>query len=79
MKNNEFKEVRIKNRTCYYNFNDIIKLEDFDIYNILIDEKSRENILFYEISYKTLIGSKQCRIRLDKKMDLLGFMVELDI
>ena len=36
MGNNEFKEVRIKNRTCYY-FNDIIKLEDFDLDNILID------------------------------------------
>ena len=28
-----------KNRTCYY-FDDIIKLEDFDLDNILIDEKS---------------------------------------
>ena len=28
---------------CHY-FNDIIKLEDFDIDNILIDEKSHENI-----------------------------------
>ena len=28
MENNEFKNVRIKNRTCYY-FDDIIKLEDF--------------------------------------------------
>ena len=30
MENNEFEEVRIKNRTCYY-FNGIIKLEDFYI------------------------------------------------
>ena len=52
MENNEFKEVRIKNRTCYYNFNDIIKLEDFDIYNILIDEKSRENICFMKFRIK---------------------------
>ena len=37
-------KVRIKNRTCYY-FDDIIKLEDFDLDNILIDEKSYENIL----------------------------------
>ena len=36
MKNNEFKKVRIKNRTCYC-FDDIIKLEDFDLDNILID------------------------------------------
>ena len=51
MKNN------IKNRTCYY-FHDITKLEDFDIDNILTDEKSHKNILIYDISYKTLIGFK---------------------
>ena len=37
MENNEFWKVRIKNRTCYY-FNDITKLEDFDLDDILIDE-----------------------------------------
>ena len=45
MENNEFKKVFIKNRPCY-NFVDIIKLEDFGFNNILIDEKSQENILF---------------------------------
>ena len=44
MENNEFKKVRIKNRTCSY-FDDIIRLEDFDLDNILIDKKSNENIL----------------------------------
>ena len=58
-------KVRIRNRTCYY-FDDIIKLEDFDIDNILIDEKSHKNILIYDISYKTLIGSKPLRIRFDE-------------
>ena len=43
MKNNEFTKVCIKNHTCYY-FNDIIKLENFDTDNILIDEKSQENV-----------------------------------
>ena len=38
MENNEFKKVRIKYRTCYY-LHDIIKLEDFDLDNIFIDEK----------------------------------------
>ena len=47
----------MKNRTCYY-FDYIIKLRDFDFDNILIDEKSHENILIYDIPYKTLIGSK---------------------
>ena len=62
MENNEFKKVRIKNRTCYY-LDDIIK---FDIDDNLIDEKSHENILIYDISYKTLIGSKLLRIKFDK-------------
>ena len=48
MENNEFSKVLIKNRTCYY-FDDIIKLEDFDPDNILIDEKSHKNILIYDI------------------------------
>ena len=37
MENNELKKVRIKNGTCYY-FDDIIKLEDFDLDSILINE-----------------------------------------
>ena len=47
MENNEIKIVCIKNRTCFY-FDDIIKLEDFDLDNILIDEKSHENILLVQ-------------------------------
>ena len=45
---------------------DIIKIEDFDFNNILIDENSYENILVYNISYKSLIDSKPWRIRFDK-------------
>ena len=56
MENNELKKVRIKNRTCYY-VDDINKLENFDIDNNLIDEKSHENILISDISYKAFIGS----------------------
>ena len=72
MDNNEFEKVRIKNRTCCY-FDNIIKLEDFDIDNILIDGKLHENILIYGISYKTLIEAKPLRIRFDKidKLDIL--------
>ena len=55
--NDELKETVIKNRTYYY-FDDIIKIEDFNLDNILIDEKSYEYILFYNISYKTLIDAK---------------------
>ena len=39
MENNDFKKIHIKNRICYY-LDDIIKLEDFDIDKILIDEKT---------------------------------------
>ena len=65
MENKEIKKVCIKNRTCYY-FDDRIELEDFHLGNILIDEKSHESILIYDISYKTLIKSKLLRIRFDK-------------
>ena len=65
MVNNEFKNVCVKGRTCYY-LDDIIKLEDFDLDNILIDEESHENILIYNISYKILIDPKPLRIRFFK-------------
>ena len=58
--NDELKEINIKNRICYC-FDDIIKIEDFNIDNISIDEKSLENILVYNISYKTLIDAKPLR------------------
>ena len=55
--NGELKEINIKNHTCYY-FDDIIKIEDVDFDNILLDEKSYKNILVYDIAYKTFIGAK---------------------
>ena len=63
--NDELKEIDIKNRMCYY-FDDIIKIKGFDFNNILIEEKSFENILICNISYKTLIGADSLRIRFDK-------------
>ena len=65
MENNELKNICIKNLSHHY-FDDRIKLEDFDLDNILIDEKWHENILIYDISYKTLTGSKPLGIRFDK-------------
>ena len=59
------KEIDIKNCTCYY-FDDIIRIEDFNIDNISIDEKSYVKILVYNISYKSLIDAKPLRIMLDK-------------
>ena len=43
-----------------------IKIEDFDLDNVLVDEKSYENILVYNISYKNLIVAKSLHIRFDK-------------
>ena len=47
---------------------DLIKLEGLGLDNILIDEKSHENILIYNISYKTfyIIGPNPLWIRFDK-------------
>ena len=64
MENNEFK-VCFKNCTCYY-FGDIIILEDFDLDNILIDEKSHENIFIYDILYRTLMFQNVFKLDLVK-------------
>ena len=52
-RNDELKEIDIENSKCYY-FDNIIKIEDFDLNNILIDEKSYKHILAYNISYYVL-------------------------
>lgn len=39
-----------------------IKIEGFDFGNVLLDEKSYETILIYNVLYRTLIGSKPMRI-----------------
>ena len=43
-----------------------IKNEDFDFNKILTNEKSYENILVYDISYKHLFRAKRLRIRFDR-------------
>ena len=52
-----------------------IKTEDFNHHNILIDEKSYQNILGYNILYKTFIAAKPLRIRFDK---IDGFIIVND-
>ena len=42
-------------RVTFYYFDDTVRWEDFDIDNILIEGKSHENILIYDISVETLI------------------------
>ena len=53
--NDELKEIDIKSCICYF-LDDIIRIEDFGFDYILLDKKSYENILSYEISYITLFG-----------------------
>ena len=55
----------ISNCTCYY-FDDIMRFIDSDFNNILLDEKSCENLLIFNILYKTFMGKKQWRISFGK-------------
>ena len=41
---NEFKKINVKNCTCYY-FDDIIRVDDINVFNILLNEESNENSL----------------------------------
>ena len=66
--NNELKELDVQNRKCYCS-DYIIKFEDFD------PDDLRNYFFVYKISCKTLT----CRLGLIKYMELLEFMLELDI
>ena len=46
-KNDELKETDTKNCT-YFHFTDIIKIDNFDFDNVLLDEKAYEDILIYD-------------------------------
>ena len=61
----ELKETGIKNRTCHY-VDDIMRVRDIDFSDILLDEKSYENILIYDISCKTFMCAKSLRIWFEK-------------
>ena len=76
--NGKLKENYIKNDTCYY-FDDIIKFDGLDFDNILFNEKSYENILVYDISYRTLIGAKPLCIRFDKVDGFIRVMIGITI
>ena len=53
----ELTKIDIKNRTCF-SFDDIMRVTDIDFIDILLDRKSFENILTFDISYKTFMGAK---------------------
>ena len=37
-----------------------MEVENINVDRMLLDEKSYQNILFHDISYKTFIGEKSC-------------------
>ena len=52
-----------------------IKIEDFNLDNILIDQKSCKDILVYSvynILYKSVISAKHLRVRFDKINGFIG-------
>ena len=57
----ELKEIDIKHCMCYY-FDDIMRVIDIDFNDISLNKKSYENILIYDISYKTFMVAKPLRI-----------------
>ena len=61
----KLKKINIKNHACYY-VDEIIEIKDFNVDNIVTDEKSYENFLVYDILHKSLINSRTLRIRFDK-------------
>ena len=62
----EFKKINIINCTCYY-FDDIMEVDEYiNTDRILLDKKSYENILVYNILYKKLMDAKPLRIRFTK-------------
>ena len=63
--NKKLKEIDIKSRKYYY-FDDIINIHDLDLDNISLDEKSYENFLIYDVTYKTPYGAKPLRIIFDE-------------
>ena len=76
MEIDELEKLCTKNRTCYY-FHDIIKIDYFDFGIILMDEKSYQNILIYEVSCKTLMDAN-CVLCLMENMGLLEIMMALN-
>ena len=61
----ELKEIDIKNCACYY-FDDVLRLRNFGYNKILLEEKSNENILIYDILCKNFMGSKRLGIWFEK-------------
>lgn len=66
--NNLLKNVDIKNCICFY-FDGSLSINDFDLQNILLDEKLHEKKKknsMYDVAYKILSGAKLLLIILIK-------------
>ena len=48
----EFLKIDIKSRRCYY-FDFAMEIIDINVKDLLLEKKRFENILIYDISYKT--------------------------
>ena len=55
--NDKLEEVDIKTFT-FYHFDDIIRFRGINFSDILLDKKSNENTLIFDISYKIFMGAK---------------------
>ena len=71
---NEWKEIDIRKRACYY-FDDIINGTEIDLSTTLLNKKIDQNILVCDISYKTAMGQKPLCIKFDK---IDGVIIILD-
>ena len=63
--NYELRKIDTKHCMCYY-FDDKMRVKDISFDNILLDEKSYENILTHNVSCKTFMGAKPLCISFDK-------------
>ena len=55
--NDKLEEVGIKNFT-FYHFDDIMTFRGFNFSDVLLDKKSNEKTLIFDISYKTFADAK---------------------
>ena len=59
MESNKLKEIYIKNCT-FYCFDDIVKIKDFDVDNILVDRKSNKTFWFMTFHTKHCLVQNHC-------------------
>ena len=68
-------KTNLYEKSYVHYFDDIINVNDFDLNNILFDEKSYKYFLFYEVAYNTSYGAKPLYITFDK---IYGYIKKYD-